>query len=245
MVTAAVVEPGVVEPAGVMVIAPLKGLVNGSSVANTVGSIDIKIFVTEPERATPLVVRLGGKPLWLTRSQTAVLLDPLLAAVTVNGITSPLEVTSTSRGAGIPAPVTNVYANASEPTPTDEEDVTLSVGAVFATVMVTNTTAGLPLGTAVSIVMVPEWLPGSSVVAFTVTISDSGDRPVDGVTESQPCGFDAATACMVWPLIEAGSVTMKGFLSLVTGGVALFAVYVKVKEVTLAVGPVWAATGQQ
>src|SRR6267154_4851876 len=97
--TLVLVEEPDVALVGAIVIVPLKGLAIGSSVANTVGSTETKICATEPESATPLVVRLEGKPLWLTRSQTGVLVAPpppppaeaTLAAVTVNGMTSPLD----------------------------------------------------------------------------------------------------------------------------------------------------------
>jgi hypothetical protein len=118
----------------------------------------------------------------------------------------------------------------------------LSVDGGFEIAMVTATTAGLPLGVTVSIMIVPEWLPGSSVVGFTVTVSTKGDRPDAGVTESQPWGFDAATACMVWLLIEAGRVTVTGCDF---GMAALFTWYAKLKAARLAVGPDWAAADQQ
>src|SRR5579864_7879193 len=102
-----------VEPVdvGASEMTPLKGLDTGSRVASTVGSTVTKIWITEPEIATPLVVRLGGKLLWLTRSQTGVLVPPpppeaALVAATLNGMTSPLAATSNSSGAGCAAPVT-------------------------------------------------------------------------------------------------------------------------------------------
>lgn len=115
--------------------------------------------------------------------------------------------------------------------------VTLSVGGAIAIAIVTKTTAGLPLGTTVSTMMVPEWLPGSSVVGFTVTVNTNGDLPVVGVTESQPCGLEAAVTVMVWLLIAAGRVTVKGLVFVVLGAVELFAVYAKLMAVTFAVGP--------
>jgi len=47
---------------GAIVMSPLNGLEIGSSVARTVGSMVTKICVTDPDSATPLVVRFGGKP---------------------------------------------------------------------------------------------------------------------------------------------------------------------------------------
>ena len=96
---------------GVIVIVPVKGLLIGSSAASVVASSDTKICSTEPDSATPLVVRLGGRPLWFTRSHTGALLPPdpapvALPAVTVNGMTLPLEDTSISSGADTAPPVT-------------------------------------------------------------------------------------------------------------------------------------------
>jgi hypothetical protein len=138
-----------------------------------------------------------------------------------------------------------VYAKARGPTAADAGAVTLRVGGALEIAIVTETTAGFPLPTAVSIMMVPEWLPGSSVVALTVTVNTKGDRPEDGVTESQPCGLDAAVTTNVWLLIAAGRVTVNGLVFVVLGGVELFAVYAKLMEVAFAVGPDWAPADQQ
>ena len=98
------------------------------------------------------------------------------------------------------------------PGPLDEGDVTLSVEGGLDIEIVTDTTAGLPLEGTVSMVIVPEWLPGSSVVVLAVTVNVRTERPEAGVTENQPCGLDAATTFMVSPFIEAGRVTVKGVL---------------------------------
>jgi hypothetical protein len=50
---------------------------------------------------------------------------------------------------------------------------------------------------------------------------------------------------MVWLLMAAGRVTVKGLVFVVFGAVELFAVYVKLTEVTFAVGPDWAPAEQQ
>ena len=123
--------------------------------------------------------------------------------------------------------------------------VTLSVGGALDIAIVTETTAGLPLGAAVSMVIVPEWLPGSRVVGFTVTVKTKGDLPDAGVTESQPCGLDATVTTIVWLLSAVGNVTVNGLVLVVLGAVELFAVYVKLMAVTFAVGPDWAPTRQQ
>jgi len=74
-------------------------------------------------------------------------------------------------------------------------------------------------------------------VGFTVTVNTRGDLPEVGVTESQPCGFESAVTVIIWLLIAAGRVTVKGLVFVVFGAVELFAVYVKLMAVTFAVGP--------
>src|SRR3954447_10770323 len=114
----------------------------------------------DPESATPLVVSPGNWPDAFTLIQTGVLAPapfPVsFAAVTLNGMMSPLEVTFTVDWAGDTAAFPVVYVNVRAATaPAKSGELTFKTDGGLVTESVTATTAGAPVPGTLSMVIEP------------------------------------------------------------------------------------------